>query len=233
MDLSKIEQLVKIKESSKIIDLTHTMEEGMPAWPTQARYSSTVYESYDYGNAAIHSRITMSEHSGTHMDAPRHFFKTGKSIDELSPVAIFGRGVRILADNIDPKGLFSKNDLIEFEAKNGKIREGDIVMFYFGWGAKWAIQPNAGSYLKDYPGLSEEVALILKERKISAVGCDTLSIDAFGSKDECHYVFLGNGIPIIENLANLPEIPVFSFVMGLPNKFKSGSGSPLRIFAMV
>jgi kynurenine formamidase len=66
------------------------------------------------------------------------------------------------------------------------------------------------------------------------VGCDTLAIDACGSAtNEAHYALLGAGIAVIENITNLDRLPAFSYVMGLPNKFKGGSGSPLRLIAFV
>lgn len=233
MNAQTIEELVFICEKADVVDLTHTMEVGMPAWPTQARYSSVIYESYDYGDPAIHSGITLSEHTGTHMDAPKHFVKNGKSIDQLSVKTLLGRGVFVEADYIAPKETYPLNDMIDFEKENGEIRKGDIVMFHFGWDKKWSIQPNGGPYLKDWPGVSKEVAEYLKDKEVSAVGCDALSLDAFGADNHCHHILLGNGIPIIENLVNLSLLPVFSFVIGLTNKFKDGSGSPLRIYALV
>lgn len=219
-------------DSSKIVDLSHTLELGIPAWPTQARYGSVVYESYDYGDPALHSAITFSEHTGTHIDAPRHFFKDGVSVDLLPVGTVFGRAVLIEAQHIAPKEAYGIDDFSSFEETNGAIQKGDIVFFHFGWDAKWAVQPNCSSYLKDWPGVSREVAEQLLSRGVSAVGCDALSLDPYGAPNHCHHVLLGNNVPIIENLANLEQLPVFSFVIGLPNKFKDGSGSPLRIIAL-
>ena len=78
-----------------------------------------------------------------------------------------------------------------------------------------------------------ELRIVDAEREISAVGFDTLSIDPFDSRDNAaHHVLLGRGIPVIENIANLSLIPVHSFVIGLPNKFRGGSGSPIRLIAL-
>jgi len=236
MDKAKtnIEIFGELVGGSEIIDLTHTLEPLMPAWPTQARFGSVVYDSYDYGGAALHSMITMSEHTGTHIDAPRHFIKGGRAVDELSPKTVMGRGVHIDALGTAEKGLLETEALRAFEKQNGKIRKGDIVMFRFGWDKKYALQPDSGEYLKNWPGLSKEAAEFLAEREIAAVGCDALAIDAFGSQSNAaHYVLLGRGIPVIENIANLDKLPVFSFVIGLPNKFKDGSGSPIRLIAFI
>ncbi|AEF82846.1 cyclase family protein [Leadbettera azotonutricia] len=226
------EILAGIMDSAEIVDLSYTLESGMPAWPTQARYGSVVYESYDSGNAALHSMIVMSEHTGTHIDAPKHFIPHACPIDELPVKTVMGRGVRIDALNLPARGLFDENAVKAFEQKNGEINKGDIVMFRFGWDDKYRIQPNSAEYLKDWPGISKGCAEYLAEKGIKAAGCDCLAIDAFGSADEAHYVLLGKGIPIIENIKNLKVLPVFFYVIGLPNKFKGGSGSPIRLIAI-
>ena len=231
MNIENLTNLIKIIQSAEIIDLTRALEAGMPAWPTQARFGSVIYDSYDYGGIALHSQITMSEHTGTHIDAPAHFIKGGKFLDDVPLESLMGRGVKI-----DAAGIGTELTLIaieDFEKNEGKITAGDIVIFRFGWEDKYAIQPDAGEYLKDWPGLSARAAQALAEREIRAVCCDTLSIDEYGSRDSpAHQILLGKGIPVIENLCNLSKLPAFSYVIGMPLKIKNGSGSPLRIAAL-
>jgi kynurenine formamidase len=231
--ISVLEQLGRIMEGAEIIDLTYVLEPAMPAWPTQARFGSVVYDSYDYGDDALHSMITMSEHTGTHIDAPKHFIRGGLSVDALPLKAVMGRGVRIEALGIKERGLLEVQAIREFERKSGEIEKGDIVMFRFGWDKKYRLQPEASEYLRDWPGLSKESAEYLATKGVKAVGSDTLAIDAFASEGSpAHHALLGQGIPIIENICSLEKLPVFSFVIGLPNKFKEGSGSPLRLVAV-
>jgi kynurenine formamidase len=218
----------------QIVDLSYTMETGMPAWPTQARYSSVVYESYDWGDAAIHSGITLSEHTGTHIDSPRHFIKDGCSIDRLPLKTVIGRGYTIDASFLSPRGILSVQAIQCFENANVPIEKDDIVMIRFGWDEKYRIQPESGEYLKDWPGLSDEGAEYLLSKGVKAVGCDTLSVDVYGNAgNPCHHLFLEKGVPIIENIANLAVLPILSIVIGLPNKFKDGSGSPIRLIALI
>ncbi|MDR1377617.1 MAG: cyclase family protein [Synergistaceae bacterium] len=229
---SYIKMFENLKASARIVDLSYTLEEGMPVWPTQARYGGTLYESYDYGDEGLHSRIVMSEHTGTHIDAPKHFMRGGCPIDEMPVSAIMGRGVKIDAMSTPEKGLFSLEEIRHFEALNGEIKPGDIVMLRFGWDEKYGLQPNCAGYLRDWPGLDQRAAEYLAGRNVAAVGCDTLSLDAYGlSGSPCHHTLLGKNIPIIENLCALSLIPVFTYLIGLPNKFKGGSGSPIRIVA--
>ena len=231
---SYIEILEEIIKGAEVVDLSYALQEYMPAWPTQARFGSVIYESYDYGGAALHSMITMSEHTGTHIDAPKHFVKGGRAIDELALTSVMGRGVHIDALKIAEKGLLGSDAFRAFEKEHGEIKKGDIVMIRFGWDKKYRLQPDANEYLTNWPGLSKEAAEYLAEREIGALGCDTLSIDAYGTRDySAHHVLLGRGIPVIENIVNLEKLPAFSYVIGLPNKFKDGSGSPIRLIALV
>jgi kynurenine formamidase len=216
-----------------VVDLTHTLEPGMPAWPTQARYGSMVYESYDQGDEALHSMIVMSEHTGTHIDAPRHFFKGGISVDELPLSSFMGRGVKIDAAFVEPRGCLGLDTVKHFEDTHGEIKKGDIVMFRFGWDDKYRVQPDSGEYLRDWPGLGPDAAEYLAGRDVKAVGCDALALDPYGSSNPCHHILLGKNIPILENIDNLSLVPVFSYVVGLPNKFKGGSGSPIRLIAFI
>jgi len=220
-------------DNLKIIDLSTTLEPGMPAWPTQARYGSILYDSYEYGGIALHSQISFSEHTGTHVDAPKHFIPGGLAVDEIPPDALMGRGVKIDVSALSfPDNLLPAQAILGFEKTEGPIKEGDIVMFRFGWDKKYAVAPDSGEYLKGWPGLSAEAAELLVTRKIKAAGCDTLALDKYGSKDNAsHYILLKRGILIIENIRNLDKIPVFPFVIGMPLKFRSGSGSPVRLMA--
>lgn len=230
---SLIQLLEQVKRDASVVDLSYTMEENMPAWPTHARYGSIVYESYDFGAEAMHSMITFSEHSGTHMDAPRHFIRGGCPIDQMPPTAVMGRGVTINATSVKPRGVLTLDEIHQFEAAHGTIREGDVVMLHFGWDEKYCLQPDCKAFLEDWPGLSGEGAAYFVQKKVAAVGCDALSLDAFGAECVCHHSLLGNSIPILENICNLSKLPVHTYVIGLPLKFKDGSGSPIRLIAFL
>lgn len=222
------------KAIARIIDLSYTLEEKMPVWPTHARFGSTVYESHEYGAVALHSRITFSEHTGTHIDAPLHFIPGGQPIDKVSVETVIGRGVKIEAQFVESCKVLTLDNILDFEKQNGEIKQGDIVMLHFGWDAKYSLEPDCSEFLRDWPGLSGEGAEYLLKKKVAAVGCDALALDAFNANPlVCHQLLLGSGIPIIENIANLDQVPTFSYVIGLPLKIKDGSGSPMRLIAYI
>lgn len=133
-------------------------------------------------------------------------------------------------------------DIEAFERVHGAIEPSTIVMIQTGWGARW---PDKKSYLGDdrpghvealhFPGIGEDAARALIARKVGAVGIDTASIDHGPSTDFItHQVLLGADILAFENIASMESLPPRgALVIALPMKIGAGSGSPLRIVAVL
>lgn len=235
MDVNEVNRLLKTGYS--LLDLSHTLEEGIPSWSTHARFGHTLYESYEFGNVACHYRLTMSEHTGTHMDAPLHFIPSGSAhvaIDEVPLQDVFGRAAKIDASHLPKNGRLSAMDVVRWEERNGKLTQGDIVLLRFGWEKLWGLRPNDQEFLRDWPGVGKDAAEYFVEKGVRVVGTDALAIDAFDAeKNPAHYTLLGNQVVIVENLRNLDKLPPFSIFVALPLKIKNGSGSPVRAIAFV
>ncbi len=227
--MSTITILQELLESAKFVDMTHGLDEKVPFWPTHAPFSAITGDHQSKGDESYWRTITFGEHCGTHIDALAHFVMGSSTVDEIPLTQIIGRGVNIDATATPAGGLVSMEDIERFESEKGEICEGDIVFFRFGWDEKW---DDKESFLKDWPGTSKEAAEYLLSKKVKAVGCDTLALDAFGSANESHHVLLENGINIIENVDKLGVLPAFFGVIGLPCKFIGGSGSTLRLIAL-
>jgi kynurenine formamidase len=231
----------------RIVDMSYTFGEDTLYWPTdmtfehkQVAFGPTpggyFYSSYQYGG---------SEHGGTHLDAPIHFAegKQGAAaipIERLiGPVAVVDISAK--CEN-DADYLLSAADIEADEAANGKIEPGTIVLVRAGWGRFW---PDKKTYLgtdvpKDvanlhFPGVSPEAAELLVARQIGATGIDTASIDRGASTDfRAHQVLCGAEIPVLENVANLNELPARGATLfALPMKIGHGSGAPVRIVALL
>lgn len=217
-----------------MVDLSHVLEPGIPSWPTHPKLCHNLMESYRLGDVSCHHQLTMSEHSGTHFDAPLHFIEGGKGIEELPLTAFIGRLATISATGVGPCGLVGRNDVEAWEEQHGQIQPGDAVLFHFGWDRLWKKRPDERPFLKDWPGLARDAAEYLAARKVRMVGCDALSIDVFTSTDfPAHYTLLGADILIGENFTNLGRLPPFSTLAAFPLPIKGGSGSPVRAVAFV
>jgi kynurenine formamidase len=219
------------------VDLSHTLEEDIPAYPTHARFGRVLYESYEYGDDALHYGLTLSEHTGTHMDAPLHFIPEGQAhygTDEIPIDRLAGRAATIKATDLGARDLLSTGRIEAWEEENGFIEAGDRVLIRYGWDRKWATGPEGRRFLEDWPGLSGEAAEYLVAKGVSLVGCDTLAIDAtVSTENPAHYALLGSEVYIVENLKNLDRLPPFCHFLALPLKIKGGSGSPVRAVALV
>ena len=85
-----------------------------------------------------------------------------------------------------------------------------------------------------FPGFSADAAKLLISRKVSGIGCDTLSADYGASEDfAVHRLVLGAGLYQLENLADLSEVPeAGAFLVVAPIKLEGGSGGAVRVFAI-
>jgi arylformamidase len=216
------------------IDLTHPMKGDMPVWPTHPRFCQEVIESYDNGDFACNHSLCLSEHSGTHFDAPLHFVKGGRSVAEAAPQQFFGRMATISALDAWPCEAVGAERILAFEKSYGQIHARDAVFFHFGWDRFWDDTSQHERFLSDWPGLSKTASELLCDRGARIVGSDCLSIDHYGSSDfPAHNILLGADILVGENFANLGRLPPYCFLTALPMAIAGGSGAPVRAIALV
>ena len=219
------------------IDLSHTLTENIPAWPTHARFGRTLHESQEMGDVATHYGLTISEHTGTHMDAPLHFVSEGPAhygTDEIPLERLAGRAAMIEATDLGAGDLLNVDHVEAWERERGPIERGDRVLIRYGWDDRWRTGRGGRRFLEDWPGLSGKAAEYLVEKGVALVGCDTMAVDAAGSEQNpAHHALLGNEVYVVENLKNLDRLPPFCLFLALPLKIKGGSGSPVRAVALV
>ncbi|MFN2099006.1 cyclase family protein [Altererythrobacter sp. MF3-039] len=232
------------------VDLTHTLDENAVFWPTADDYShEEVMHAHTEGGWFYSSyNIHLSEHGGTHLDAPVHFAEGRQTTDQIPLDRLIGPAAVIdvaEASAADRNYRFTREDVLRWEGENGPLPDGAIVLFRTGFDQYWpdreaymgtALRGEEGVAQLHFPGLSEGVAkLLAEERNIAAVGLDTPSLDYGQSKDFiAHRILLDKNIPGFENVANLSELPAKgAHVIALPTKIGNGSGGPLRIIALV
>jgi kynurenine formamidase len=232
----------------KLIDLTHKFDKTTIYWPTNKHFElKTSYKGKTEGGYWYESNdYSASEHGGTHVDAPVHFAEGKWSVDQIPLNNLIGKGILVdVSKNAlgNPDYLITREDFEEWEKLHGQILPGTIVLVRTGWESFW---PDKKKYLGTdkpgdvpnlhFPGFSEGAARFLSnERKVSAIGLDTPSLDYGQSKSfMAHQVFGESNTPGFENLNNLKLLPAKGFkVIALPMKISGGSGAPLRIVAEI
>jgi arylformamidase len=200
------------------MDVSLPMHSGMVHWPDNPPVSIERALDMGQGDAANVSKLSMGVHTGTHMDAPVHFFPTGKGIDSMPLTAAIGRA-RVIEIS-DPVSIKPE------ELRPHLIQPGERILF------KTRNSPECwqtNDFVKDFVYISSEAAQYLAEQKVQTVGVDYLSVGGF-FKDgaETHHALLGAGIWIIEGL-NLSNVrPGLVELICLPIKIEGSDGAPAR-----
>jgi kynurenine formamidase len=238
------------KMPRKLIDLTYPFSAETVYWPTAEGFklkvdaAGTTEQGYYYAA----NSFCAAEHGGTHLDAPVHFARGKASVDRIPLERLIGPGIVVDVRKTaaaNPDYQVSIQDFNDWEKQNGRMPDGIIVLLRTGWGKHYPDRirylgtdrrgPEAVPLLH-FPGLDPAAARWLAQnRKVAAIGLDTASIDRGQSKlFESHRILFEAGIPALENIANLDQLPASGFqIIALPMKIEGGSGGPLRIIAVL
>jgi kynurenine formamidase len=233
----------------RLVDLTHAFGPRTLYWPTSP--SAFKLEQLAFGQTpggyfyAAYAFAT-PEHGGTHLDAPIHFAANGLTADRIpleqlvAPAVVIDVTAKAEADQIY---RLTRDDVLAFERRHGRINRGTIVLLRTGWSSRW---PDRQSYFGDatpgdasklrFPSYGSDAAeLLVRGRGVAALGIDAASIDYGPSTDfVVHRIAAAANVPAFENLTRLDELPpTGALVIALPMKIEGGSGGPLRAIALV
>lgn len=235
--------------AARVVDLTHAFDENTIYWPNSPSTFKLQRLVDGQSEAGFYYRMNSfcaPEHGGTHLDAPSHFSKDGWPADKIPVSKLVAPGVVLdiaASAQSNPDYLLAAADVRDWEKKHGVVPAGSIVLLRTGWGKRW---PDRKRYLGDdtpgevsnlhFPSYGKEAAeLLVRGRRVAALGVDTASIDYGPSKDFLvHQIANGANVPGLENVANLEEVPeTGAWIVALPMKIAGGSGGPLRIVALL
>lgn len=239
----------------KVIDLTQTLSEDTPTLvlPPEfgqcAPFSREEISRYDdRGVAWYWSNFTVGEHTGTHFDAPIHWV-SGKdlaenTVDTLPPADLIAPAVVIDCSAeaaADPDFLLTVEHLEAWEAKHGRIPPRSWILFRTDWSKRsvedYTNRREDGAHT---PGPSTEaVQFMVDQRDALGFGVETIGTDAgqahfLTPPYPAHTLFHAAGrygLQCLENLDLLP--PTGAVIVAPPLKIRDGSGSPLRVLALV
>lgn len=237
-------EVISTLKKLKVYDISLTLDTNMPNWPGHPPMGIIRDARNFEQNGYFAQTLVMSEHTGSHVDAPAHAVRS-------TPEATI--------DNVPCDALvapYKKYDLIPYGYKAGQaldmetvravemkdgfsIESGDIVLLQFGWDKYF--KPESKDPIErmwwatNSPGLTEETCSYFAEKKIRAIGADSLGCDA-PLKDNVELspsvghdkYFLPNNILIMESLGRLRDAPATGIFLAIPLKIKGGSGSPIR-----
>ncbi len=220
-----------------LIDLTHTLGRDIPTWDGGCGFQQDLHIDYDNCQGQDKFRvmkITTHAGIGTHMDAPSHCIPGAKCIHEFDvndlcmPCVVMD-----VSSKAHDRYSLMLQDILEFESLHGVINPGVCVMIRTGWDRFWEA-PERYRNNHVFPSVSAEAADFLLKRGVAALGIDTLSPDRPENGFPVHRLFLGNGKILLENVANLGNMPATDgHVMALPLKIQEGTEAPLRLVGLI
>ncbi len=200
------------------IDISVPLYSGMVHWPDNPPVSIERMMDQAHGDAANVSKIELGAHTGTHMDAPRHFLANGAGLDEMPLDAAIGLARVIQIEH--PQAIFPS----ELEAHN--LQAGERVLFRTQNSDRcWKDE----KFVEDFVYISAAAAQFLVERKVRTVGIDYLSVGGYVYDGiETHQILLGAGIWLIEGL-NLASVKPGEYeLVCLPLRVVGADGAPAR-----
>ena len=212
----------------QVIDLTAPLNNQTPCYPGDPKFIKSWHVQFSEQGFCV-SKLEMSAHSGTHVDAPLHFLGDGFADLTGMPLQHF-MGEAIALERLKQPG----ENLCAADVAGADIRSGDIVLFRTGW------DQRAGSpafFQEEWPGLEPSLVQELIRRGVKAVGGDIASVDspaALAAGALAHKLAGRAGMPIFEALVNLDQVNGQRFYfLGLPLKLEGGEASPIRAVALV
>jgi len=200
------------------IDVSVPLRSGMVHWPDNPPVSIERLLDIERGDVANVSKLSMGAHTGTHMDAPLHFLRTGKGLNTMPLTATIGRACVI--EIRDPESIKP------VELRPYQIQRGERVLFKTRNSTRcW----HTDDFVEDFVYISQEAARYLVVQQVQTIGVDYLSVGGFFTDGvETHHALLEAGIWIIEGL-NLSKVePGIHELICLPLKIEESDGAPAR-----
>ncbi|MEL6400799.1 MAG: cyclase family protein [Cyanobacteria bacterium J06626_4] len=213
----------------KLIDLSHTVEDGLVTYkglpaPIICDYLSREASKNHYAEGTTFQigKIEMCSNTGTYLDSPFHRYEDGKDLSELTLESLASlEGIKVVIDE-EVKAI----DQAAFA--NLEVRD-KAVLVQTNWSRYW----NTEEYYEGHPFLTEAAAIYLRDRGAKLVGIDAYNIDDSSGKERpVHSTLLGAEILIVEHMCNLQAVPVSGFKFyAVPVKIKGFGTFPVRAFA--
>jgi arylformamidase len=202
----------------RFLDVSVPLAPGIPTYPGNPEFELQPIKRIAQGDSSNVSRMILGTHSGTHVDAPLHFFQDAAGADTLSLELLMGRA-RVI--DMPRRGGITAEDL----AAAG-LREDLRVLFKTPNSALW----NGGGFKQDYTYLTESAARYLVEQGVKVVGVDYLSVEEFKKPGApAHRALLSQGVVIIEGLNLSDAEPGMYELYCLPLRVAGADGAPARV----
>lgn len=208
----------------RIYDVSMPITPSMPVWPGDPPVEVQQVACISSGDPANVSRLDMSVHSGTHIDAPRHFIADGKTISQIPLEKLIGE---VLVMQIDNSEDVITARVLESHPQIDLLSKASKAIFRTRNSAHLQAYPSG--FNQDYVGIDSSGAHFLKKLNLGLIGIDYLSIAPYHDTVMPHLILLAEEIVLLEGL-DLSQVPAgFYELFCLPLNIIDCEGSPARV----
>lgn len=218
--------------AAKLVDVSHTVEDGLVTYrglpaPIICDYLSreASRQLYASGTEFQIGKIEMVANTGTYVDAPFHRFADGADLAALPLDRLANREAVVV------RWDRRRGRAVPPEAFAGRELRGRAVLVHTGWDAHW----RTDAYFEGHPFLTAAAALFLVKAGAAIVGIDSFNIDDITDMTRpVHTTLLGAGVPIVEHLCGLGELPDDGArFFAVPVKVRGMGTFPVRAFGLI
>ena len=210
----------------RVIDLTHTIREGMPVYPGTEPPVLSAANSYEK-DGFKETELRMFSHTGTHVDPPAHLFAGRTTLDTFPPEQFIGQALVIDCRELGEGEAITMARLLPY---GDRAAQADFLLFNTGWDARW----GTDAYFGDYPCVDDEVLDYILAGAYKGIGFDVIGLDPIADENLTRHkrLFREKDILNIENLKNLHLCGGELFSFGcFPLKWEGSDGAPVRAMA--
>ncbi len=203
----------------RVIDVSVRLSETTPTFPGNPAFSCQPVKRIAHGDSANVTALHLGTHTGTHVDAPRHFFSARPGVDQIPLDILIGPATVI--DVPGPRRGIQASDL-----EHADLAAGPRVLLKTGNSALW----ESAGFHTDFAYLDVSGARWLLERGVRLVGIDYLSIEQFKRPGApVHHMLLSRAVIIVEGLNLSAVAPGVYDMFCLPLDIEGADGAPARV----
>lgn len=217
----------------RFIDLSHTIEDGLITYkglpaPIICDFLSREQSTQHYapGTQFQIGKIEMVANTGTYLDSPFHRYADGKDLSELELTSLANLDGELVSAKREAQRAIDAKALEELDVK------GKAVLIHTEWSRHWRTEKY---FEGTHPFLTKDAAQLLADNGAALVGIDSYNIDDTADLTRpAHSILLSAGVPIVEHMCKLDELPNARFkFFAVPVKVKGMGTFPVRAFAIV
>lgn len=203
----------------QIIDITQEIKNGMPVWPGDPPVNLAWLSEIAKNGPVNLTELSMSAHTGTHLDAPSHFIDHGKTLDDLDLSAMVGPA---RVEEVAQEVKVIDESFLRRLPLTGVSR----LLLKTSNSLKANVEPS--EFHQDYVALDASGARFLAESNFRLIGIDAFSIACFDDPEGGHLPLLEKGIAVLEGLNLHGVAPGDYYLAALPLKLAGREGAPVR-----